>query len=73
MNSKLSTLNTHLPHSHTQVLLTDERKCSSQTNVSLAHKRVASFAIVQDLRTMFAKVQGFHFFLDFFGGHFFLT
>ena len=37
------------------------------------YKRVASFAIVQDLGTMFAKVQGFHFFLDFFGGHFFLT
>lgn len=46
-----------------QVYSTNERKSCSQTNVSLAHKRVATFEMVQGLPTMFAKVQGFQLFL----------
>ena len=53
-----------------QVYSTNERKSCSQTNVSLARKRVANIEIVQGLATKFAKVQGFHFFLEFFGSHF---
>ena len=47
-----------------QVFPTNERKSCPQTNVSLAHKRVALFAIVQDLATMFALLQGFQIFLE---------
>ena len=50
-------------HWHMPVYSTNERKSCSQTNASLAHRRVATFEMVQGLPTMFAKVQGFQLFL----------
>lgn len=40
------------------VTFIDARKCSSQTNESLAHKRVATFVVVQGLPIKFVLLQG---------------